>query len=61
MNVPGCRRKFRTRSPPMGRRLQIENPEKAAGPLGLRIKLIVFAYQARLIFKGGTTLGEQVA
>ena len=45
----------------MERRSQIENPGKARGPLGLWIKLIVFAYQARLIFKGGTTLGEQVA
>ena len=45
----------------MERRPQIKNPAKARGPLGLRIKLIVFAYQARLIFKGGTTLGEQVA
>ena len=61
MNVPGGRRKFQTRSPRMERRPQIKNPAKARGPLGLRIKLIVFAYQARLIFKGGTTLGEQVA
>ena len=44
----------------MERRPQIENLAKARGPLGLRIKLIVFADHARLIFKGGTTLGEQV-